>query len=244
MLLVGRQIARSAKNATVSPPLGSLTMAGLAPTVSVSFSTLFKNNFNGLDGGSVDVDDVVGITWAHSGSGGAELDTAIVKFGTAAARLHDVGSGGSNLYTNIVPGFTSTADWTLAGWIYLKDNVQGITFFEANGGTPTGTNFQGYIRQGTPGTFLIQSTSPGAPPNVANNTWYHFAIVNNTSTGNIDLFFNGDRIVQDSGGSGAFDDFAFRSISIAGDDVNLDSLYLVDTVLYSGLTYTVPTTAY
>lgn len=238
-MLVGRKIGQYNQK-RASPGVASLSLSGSAPSISITpwaYTQLFLNHFDGADQSSIDIDEVAGVTWTHKLNGLAELDTAVKKFGTASCRITDVSGTGSYIHTNVISGFTSTDDWTLQGWIYITGSNPGVALTEYDGGSLSGANFQANI---TTSSFIINSQTAGSPPTITADTWFHWAIVNETGAPSISLYFDGNRIVQDTG-SGAFDDFAFFTNATTGNDLWLDDLSLVDIVLYSGSTYTIPT---
>jgi len=200
MLLIGRQLERSAKNSAVKPGAATMTLTGLAPTATQNFFTLYLNHFNGTDAATSFPDEVVGTTWSRNGT--AELDTAQAKFGVSSVLVPQ----GVNEYIEATGwgsgGSPHTTDWTVEGFVRWEDAYgSGFNWRIDMGNNTNGTTFSMYLEGD--GDLIMSYSAPSggwtAGINISGlveDVWYHWAIVRNTSSSTFESFFNGDRIDQ------------------------------------------------
>lgn len=118
----------------------------------------------------------------------AEVDTAVVKYGTGSIAFD--GSGDTvYVYNNNNSNRFRTGDFTVEGWVYLSA-LGVVRGFVSNGSTSTGWTIgvtASNLLTATITTSVITGTTE-----LFKNTWYHFALVRaGTLGGNIKIYLNG-----------------------------------------------------
>lgn len=219
-------------------------------------STLLLAHFNGTDGATTFTDEVPGITWSRIDVGYVnEVDTARKKFGTAAwlglagpsndaltdgAGFTFPASGSFTLEAFFAPTtIATTGSWVEISLLSSGDGQQAYMIMICGGGL-NHWNF------GVNTPTLHDASGGGS---FAVNTFYHFALVRDVGAGTYSGYVNGARVVQwsDSNNLSATPikvrlGGTYTGSSTSGIGGWIDEVRLTNEVMYSGSTYTVPST--
>lgn len=200
-------------------------------------NALFLNHWNGSNGSTTFVDEIVGNTWVIT-SGSPALGTASPKFGSAALAF-SIGGGVR------VSGFNglSAENFTLEG--FASPNSGGVAGLGLSSSTTSaqiganidesGNTVQLFILNAAGSVIYNQVASIA----VAASVYKHIAIAYNHAAGTVTGYFDGNQYLQAS------------SISTSGYNLDQgdvgyttgglwDETRLVDSAIYSGATYTIP----
>lgn len=200
---------------------------------------LFLNHWNGTNGSTTFVDEVPGNTWTATGT--PTLDTSAPKFGASA-----VGSTSSG--TLRVTGFTAidALSWTLETFATSRGQnstvglamISTTTSAEATMNLLIATNQLQCYALNAAGSIEFQDivAFDGSVPKA---DYVHMAITYQFSTGIFSYYYDGDLITQSTSISNAGKNLDRGHVG-ANDDFFFDETRLVDSVVYTGATYAVP----
>jgi len=233
-MLVGRFLKGSAGNHTVRPGVASLVLAPTAPTLTVSFTELrLLNHFNGTDGSTTYTDQVAGVTWTNSGG---ELDTAVKKFGSASLRLPNDGAS-RYAYTNPIPSFDSTADYTVEVWVLYTTNSGATATIADYESATVGANMYGSLLfNGASSTLTVAGTASSSFT-TAVDTWYHIALVHDSTAATLTGYIDGVQKAQKTTFTpGTWDEFIlYHSFAGGGsEDIHYDEVRITQSQVYTG----------
>jgi hypothetical protein len=171
-----------------SDPVGGLTVNAISdtmlqPVIDVNFQSLLHMDDS-------DFRDVSGKSWTVVGN--TKIDTTIKKFGDGSGRFDGTGD---YIFTprhiDFEPG---AGDFTLDFWVRFFSASGDITFYTRNAVSNNNTFFINYAYPANTITFQsrvggVSKATYSFPFTPSLNTWYHIAIVRNST--NIYMFLNG-----------------------------------------------------
>lgn len=243
-MLLGRTLGGiGGSPVTIPVAKASLALSGYAPTVTVTFTEIrLHNHFDGTDTSTTYTDQVAGVTWSNSGG---ELDTAVKKFGTASLRLPNDGAS-RYAFTGAIPTFDSTADYTIEGWVLYTTN-SGATAIMADfeSSTVGATVVGALLFNGASSTLTVNGTASSAFTTTV-DTWYHMALVHNSSAATLTGYIAGTQRAQKTSFTpGTWDEFIlYHSFAGGGaEDVHYDEVRIVQSQVYTG-NFTPPSSAF
>ena len=217
---------------TASPGAGTLTVSSYAPDVVVSLTVLSNNHFDGADA-STSLSDVFSVTWTAAGT---ELDTAIKKYGASSLRC----PAGSNTdaHSGSIPSFDSTADFTIEGWVLYTIADGGSAFWLGDSG---GANFTSRLIMNGASSQMTVDDASGSSFTLAQDTWYHYAIVHDSNAATLTGYIEGTQRAQKTSFSpGTWDTMYLKHTFFSTEEIHFDEFRLVDGAIYSG-SFTPPT---
>jgi Concanavalin A-like lectin/glucanases superfamily len=249
-MLIGRKVGQYNQQ-IVRPGAASLSLTGKAPSLSYDFLIMSLNHFEESDGSTTFIDEVPGVTWSTP-FGSAETDTAQAKFGSSSLLVipnDGIVRAAITVNTSIYTEYTFEGFvrfdtvYSLSSYIGigLGDSTNGLTFWLRM--TPPGDNFSWgrTISPGGTGSGGLDPQSTWEP-----NVWFHWAIVKAATT--LDVFFNGNRINQESISTAKCPSHQYLELSnTTTSDTSsawFDETRFITTAVYSGATYTPPLSAF
>jgi len=219
-------------------------------------STVFLNNFNGIDGATTTAN--VTPTGSMTCDTAAELDTAVKKFGTASVKMTGTDTFATDCAFGNATPFVNGSVFTIEGWIYMATSLGAlgaVSTFDINGSANSvvsitfnqnGNAFAlDMVNDAGINCFPQSSQGPGT---FDVDTWYHFAFTVDGSggagNGLVKYFFNGNRMAQFTGltiGTIVADYIQTHKGNSTDGDVWIDDLKVSTSIRYLNNTYTIPT---
>ena len=253
-MLIGRKVGQYNQQ-IVRPGAAALTLTGKAPTIGVLPPLLFLNYFEGTPAATGPfTDEVSGITWTVDNDGGSTTFVATDKFGSTSAYIPGAFPGFNTLECGQFADLTGNS-WTVEGWINFEGgenltNAQfGVGKVAANSAlismsvnlTSDLMGCSVKLVSNTSGDLAASSTF-----NLSQDIWYHMAFQHDLSGDNYECYFNGVRYIQHNGFGDIADpdnDFLITH-NLASVGIRIGEVRGLMGLIYSGATYTVPTSSF
>ena len=219
-----------------------------------SLPLLFLNYFEGTPAANGPfTDEVAGITWTEDNDGGTTTFVALDKFGSTSAFIPAAFPGANTLECGDFTDLTGKS-WTVEAWINLEggessSNIQmgvgkvGSHSANISWNLNITSDLMGCVVK------LVSNVggelAAGSSINLSQDVWYHAAFQYDAVNGNYELYFNGVRYIQYNTSSIADPDNDFMLTHNASSvGFRVGSTRGVLGLVYSGATYSVPTTEF
>ena len=160
------------------------------------------NHFDGTNGATTFTDQIAGVTWIRSGSGGPTLSSTQKKFGATSLSVAG-GSTANYIYVTGNSGVTfGTADFTIECWVWMSaTGARGIFHTQL----PSSAAGLALGRDSATGKFQLFNggtvvTDSVANRIAANDGWHHMAVSRGTVSGTnkVMVYLDGTQIMTDT----------------------------------------------
>lgn len=252
-MLIGRKIGQYNQK-IVRPGSASLTLSGKAPSIGILPPLLFLNYFEGtVPNAGPFVDEVSSITWTVDNDGGDTVFNGSDKFGNTSAYIPASFPGANTLECGDFDDLANES-WTVEGWVLFEgaSNLNNFQFAINKLSSHSANISMNVNLTATLAGCAIKLSSSGGDIETSSTfdlsaeTWYHMAFQYDLDNDNYECYFNGTRYIQSNGNGTVAEnsnDFMITH-NIGSFGVRIGEVRGIKGLIYSGGTYSVPTSSF